>query len=560
MKFFGWIFLFFIMIYIVPLGSRPMIIPDECRYAEIPREMLASGDLTTPRLLGMRYFEKPPMQYWLTAGSFRLFGENAFATRLPSALAVGITAILIALLVRQALRDEKLAHLSAMIYMSCGLVYGLGTTAVTDNVFTMFVTGAHGLLFLAIQERKINRRKLLLLALGGIFIGCGFLTKGFLAFVIPGMTVCAYLLWTRRWREFLILPLPILIFALLPILPWGIAIHRAQDDFWHYFVVVEHLNRATGGAEAQHAAPWWYFLPFLPLGLLPAGLFVPPALAIGRAAWKEILKQEVFLYALFALILPFVFFSACHGKLPTYILPCFPPAALLIAAGVQAYFNVGGHHRAYNWVMSAWGYLMLIVGVFGIGLWYFRHLIPEKVLREIPLSVSVLITGGVAAFCCGALMLYSLRGNWRGRMYLFFFGLVLLPLGVSWCITPSRKMPEAIIARFLAELEIHPGRTMMVTNGGNAGAVAWTCRKSDVKLFSLGELEYGNNAALRHGEEPAQVSVVEVGARIADPKRNYPVAVILREGDRRLQQLPAPGRSVTHRRMTCYLYPAAAPK
>ena len=104
MKYFGWIFLFFIMLYIVPLGSRPMLAPDEFRYAEIPREMIDRGDYTTPRLCGMRYFEKTPMNYWLTAGSFRLFGHNTFANRLPAALAAGLTALLTALLIHQALK------------------------------------------------------------------------------------------------------------------------------------------------------------------------------------------------------------------------------------------------------------------------------------------------------------------------------------------------------------------------------------------------------------------------------------------------------------------------
>ena len=560
MKYFGWIFLFFILTYIVPLGSRPMVTPDESRYSEIPREMLATGDCTTPRLLGLRYFEKPPMQYWLTAGSFRLFGENIFAARLPSALAVGLTAVLISLLVQQALRDEKLAQMAAILYLSCGLVYGVGITAVTDNVFTMFVTGAHGLAFLAIQENRLNWRKLLLLTLCGLFIGAAFLTKGFLAFAIPGMTVCAYLLWTKRWKEFLIIPWPILIFSGLVILPWALAIHRAQPDFWRYFIFEEHINRAIGGAAAQHPKPWWYFLPVLAAGALPTSLLLPPALVIGKEAWQKIFKQEVYIYALIAFVLPFVFFSVAHGKLPTYILPCFPPAILLLSAGVQSYFNVGGHHRAYNWMMNIWGILLFVIGVAGIVGWILRDRIPVRVWEEIPLSPTVLITGGVATFCGGMVLIYSLRGNWRGRMYMFFFGLALLPLAVSWSITPNQKMPEAIIDNFFREMEINPKHTLMVTNGGNSHVVAWCSRKSDVKLLSLGELKYGNKAAIDHGEPPAEIKIESLKQHLADPKRTETVAIILKADDDRWEKLPTTPITRTDRGMSCRCYPGAAAK
>ena len=177
MKYFGWIFLFFIMVYIVPLGSRPMLAPQEFTNAETAREMLLNKSVSVPVLLGETDVVMP-MNYWLSAGSFKLFGENAFANRLPSALAVGLTALLLALLVQQTLRNEKLAALAAMIYMSSSLVYSIGTLALSANVFIMFITGASGLFFLSQQEPKFNRRKFLLLLLCGISVGLAFLTKG----------------------------------------------------------------------------------------------------------------------------------------------------------------------------------------------------------------------------------------------------------------------------------------------------------------------------------------------------------------------------------------------
>jgi hypothetical protein len=98
--FYAMIGLFFLL-YILPLGVRPIMVPDESRYAEIPREMIASGDWTAPHLNGLRYFEKPVLGYWLNAGSIMLFGENAFAIRFPSAMSAGISAVILFLLVRR---------------------------------------------------------------------------------------------------------------------------------------------------------------------------------------------------------------------------------------------------------------------------------------------------------------------------------------------------------------------------------------------------------------------------------------------------------------------------
>lgn len=560
MKYFGWIFLFFIMLYIVPLGSRPMLAPDEFRYAEIPREMINNGDYTTPRLCGVRYFEKTPMNYWLTAGSFKLFGQNAFANRLPSALAVGLTALFIALLIQQALRDEKLAALAAMLYLSSALVFGVGTTALVDSVFTMFVTGTQGLVLLALHETKFSKRKFALLALSGIFIGAAFLTKGFLAFVIPALTITAFLLIRKRWKEFLLLPLPMLIFAALTILPWGLAIHRAESDFWHYFVFVEHLHRATAGEAAQHSSPWWYYLPILPLGLLPGALLLPSACAIGKKAWQNIISQDLYLYALCALVVPFIFLSAVDGKLATYILPCIPPAVLLIAAGIQAYFNAGGQHRVYNSVLNVWGGFLLAAGICSIAAWFFRSRIPQDTLDTVPVNPLILITAGITFAISGGLMLYSLHGNWRSRIYLFFFGLMLLPLGISWNITSFRQMPEATLKSFFNEHEINLKKACIVTSYRFSHAAAWVSGRQDIKLLNLSEFEYGNEAAKRNGEPQVQITDNELIKAIKNPARDYDIIIILKENDKRFNRYPMPPKRAVRNGMECAVYPEAIRK
>ena len=136
---------FFLVSYILPLGVRDLLAPDETRYGEIPREMIVGGDWVVPHLNGLRYFEKPPLGYWLHAGSILLFGENNFAVRLPSAMAVGLSAMLIYLLVSRMYRKRNeerdlTAILSSLVFLTCFEVFAVGNIAVLDSLFSFFLT------------------------------------------------------------------------------------------------------------------------------------------------------------------------------------------------------------------------------------------------------------------------------------------------------------------------------------------------------------------------------------------------------------------------------------
>ncbi|MEJ2658038.1 MAG: phospholipid carrier-dependent glycosyltransferase, partial [Desulfobacterales bacterium] len=132
----------FLLLYIVPLGIRPIVIPDESRYAEIPREMIASGDWIVPILNGLRYFEKPVLGYWLNALAIELFGENAFAVRFPSAAATGISAFIIFLFIRRFSGDIIVATFAALIFLTTFIVYGIGTFNILDSMLAVFVTAS----------------------------------------------------------------------------------------------------------------------------------------------------------------------------------------------------------------------------------------------------------------------------------------------------------------------------------------------------------------------------------------------------------------------------------
>ena len=132
--------LIFIVLYLLLLGIRPLIMPDEARYVEIPREMLADQDFVTPRLNGLRYFEKPIMGYWLIAGALRVFGENNFAARLVPALSTGLAAVIVMLLAAKMTGRRETGWYAAGGFLLMPLVFFVGTTCTLDAIFSLFVT------------------------------------------------------------------------------------------------------------------------------------------------------------------------------------------------------------------------------------------------------------------------------------------------------------------------------------------------------------------------------------------------------------------------------------
>lgn len=350
----------FIGIFILPLGLRPLVVPDETRYAVIPAEMIDTGEWIVPHLLGVRYFEKPVLGYWMTAVSFLGFGENAFALRFPAALMTGFSAGVLMMFVRRWTGRWDLAAIAAMVFMTSLEVSILGTTAILDAPFTGMVTASIAFFFFG--WRATGPPRFGWLVASGLACGCAFLTKGFLAIAIPGIVLAPWLLWQREWRSLFTLPWVPGIAAILVVLPWGFAVHDRAPEFWNYFFWVEHINRYTGGADAQHPEEWWFFIPIFALGLFPWILTLPfVILGIRRLG---IQSPEIRLLLCWALI-PIAFFSVSSGKLPTYILPCFAPAAVLITLGLIEFFRTAPGKRTYGeWILIPFGVLLLAITPF----------------------------------------------------------------------------------------------------------------------------------------------------------------------------------------------------
>lgn len=481
----------FFLIYIAPLGLRPLFFPDETRYAEIPREMRASGDWVVPRLNGFLYFEKPVLGYWLNAVSQELFGETRFAVRLPSALAAGLSVLSILLLLgRRKSEDSAIALIASGLFLICPLVFMCGTYAVLDGPFSAFFTLAMALFFRGNMEESTKRKRLFYAAFG-VAGGLAFLTKGFLGLVLPGLVIVPYLLWRRQVSELLRFPWIPLLLAVAVALPWALAIHFRDPDFWRYFIWHEHLQRFFNPAGAeQHPEPFWFFVPVLVGGAFPLLFLLPGAFAGLRRSWKEPLVA----FCLLWLGMVFFFFSISEGKLGTYILPCFPPLAILVARGAYRYLQ-SGRRRLFDAGARGLGGLVLIA------------LLGVAALQWLPFPAEwkIFSRAETARWMLGSVALLV----WSGVVFLGAGGASPLRKLVLYAAAPavalvgfSGIMPDLACVGHapMSALERNASRvgpdSLLMTSPHLVGALNWQYRRTDVVIVrGAGELAYGMGRA-----------------------------------------------------------------
>ncbi len=343
------------------LGQRPLAEPDEGRYAEIPREMVASGDWLTPRLNGFKYFEKPALQYWLTAAGFELFGQSNAVARLWPAL-LGFLGALWAGFVGLKLYGRATGFHAFLLTAGSLLYFALGHILTLDMSFSVFMAFGVGALVLAQCRReeapRVSRNWMLF---GWLMLGLAVLTKGLAGVVLPGAAVFLYMLWQRDWRLLRSLHLGKGVLLLLAVTaPWFFEASRQNPTFAWFFFVHEHFERYLTTVHHRDA-PLWYFAPIFLLGVMPwlvsylRGLLAPFASRFdGQPAGEFDAARLLWVYAVFI----FVFFSLSDSKLPAYILPITPMLAIL--AGRQ--LAERGNPASDSLVLALFGLFLVVVG------------------------------------------------------------------------------------------------------------------------------------------------------------------------------------------------------
>ena len=312
------------------LDMRRLQHPDEGRYAEIAREMAVSGDWVTPRLNDLKYFEKPPLQYWMGAATFDALGVDEWTARLPAALA-GFLAVVAVGFTSGRLAGRDAGIFAALVLASSVWHSGLAHLLTLDAVLSFWLALALCAFLLAQHPGAAGsaRRNWMLVAYAAA--AGATLTKGLVALVIPGATLVLYTMLTRDtgpWRRLHALPGLAVYLALTA--PWFVLVERANPGFAQFFFVHEHFQRFLTESH-KRTGEWYYFVPWFVLGIMPWLLVW--AWTLPRSWRAAPVATNGFSWERFCVVwaaFVFVFFSVSGSKLPSYILPMFPALALIL--------------------------------------------------------------------------------------------------------------------------------------------------------------------------------------------------------------------------------------
>ncbi|MGH7905523.1 MAG: phospholipid carrier-dependent glycosyltransferase, partial [Candidatus Binataceae bacterium] len=334
------------ILYLPALGRPALLEPDEGRYAEIAREMVIRADYVTPHNDWVRYFEKPPLVYWMMAGSIRILGKNEFAVRLPTAL-FSIGEVVVTEALGEAIFGPAAGLLGAIALALSPIVIGFARFATLDPALAFFITAAMAAFYMAARSGDFARgggRNWFILS--AAMLGLGTLTKGPVALVLGGAIALIFILLQRRRREILRIPwLSSIIVYCAIVVPWFVIVARRHPGLLQFFFLHEHVNRYLKSTE--HGWGPYFFGVVAIVGAWPWFYFAAAAVVDiwrNKSADNSLKRALKFLIIWFFVIL--IFFSIPRSKLGSYILPGIPPLAILAGYGLER-FTLGVYRRGF---------------------------------------------------------------------------------------------------------------------------------------------------------------------------------------------------------------------
>ena len=347
-------FMFFLNI-----GRPGLFDVDEAVYAESAREMVTTGDWITPHYNGANRYDKPILFYWLISSAYHIFGINEFSARFWSAF-LGVTLAGVLYVFLKHFGSERFAIISSLIFITSMEVAILAHAAITDMTLTFFMTLSLLCFYTGYIEKEQKRRWYIA---GYAASGLAVLTKGPVGLVIPGLIILIFLTIVkdlRRGLKDIFIPGGIGIFLFIT-LPWyGAEIWINGWEYINAFFIKHNITRYTG-VISGHSGPIYYFVVVVLLAFFPWSIFIPEGIKKAFSSGHSLL---VFAAVWFLTI--FIFFSLSRTKLPGYIAPLSPAAAIIAGwvwngwiGNIPVAFKK--RHRIYSWSMLTY----LILGIVG---------------------------------------------------------------------------------------------------------------------------------------------------------------------------------------------------
>jgi len=324
-----------IVFYFFALDRPELRKPDEIRYAQVAREIVDGGDWISMHLRGQPYVDKPPLFFWLIAGSSYLWGSvTPFSARFPSAL-LGSLTVLIVFFMGKALYDSRTGFLAALVLATSFGFARFSNRANIDATLTFFTTASF---FSFLQwyrwnkEGSVRQKDVRRLSIYGFYVSMALatLTKGPIGFLVPLMPSLIFLLIQKDWRGIKGMRLlPGLGIFLAIVLCWYVpAVLKGGETFLHQTLFHKTIDYYSQGLD--HPKPIYFYLANFPASFLPWSLFLPGAMVYGYFGWRERKSKEVlFVFTWFIVIFLFLSFSLAKRNL--YLLPLYPGASLIVS-------------------------------------------------------------------------------------------------------------------------------------------------------------------------------------------------------------------------------------
>ena len=417
------IFILLSIFYALWIGSHPLFTPDEGRYSEVAREMIATGDYITPRLNGVAFLDKPILYYWLQASAIKLFGLKESALRLWPAL-IGILNCLFVYLAGRQLFNRRAAILAALCLATSPLYYGAAHYANLDLEVASFISMTL-LCFLMASQAKPGRLRTVLFLSVYVFASLASLTKGLIGIVLPGLVAGSWILLLNRWSllKYARLFSGLFIFACITV-PWYVLAQLNNPQFFHFFFVTQQFSRFLTMDKFNNQTAMWFYLPIVIAGFFPWAVFLPQAIFENlRNTWKNREAHSKELFLLLWIFLIFIFFSIPRSKTIGYILPIFPGLALITANYIDIHWN-----DIKNWGIK---FAMMIYTLFAIAICITCLTVPH--LKSLSIDkhlTSYLMFSGIL-FLISGLSVFSLRHSFKKVIIILLITASLFSLTIN---------------------------------------------------------------------------------------------------------------------------------
>ena len=308
---FSFILLLIFTVSLFHLGSWGITETSEARYAQIAKEMFESGDYIHPTKMGISHYHKPPLTYYITALGYTIFGINEFGARFFLSIALIVQLILVYKTSLLLFNDKKTSLLAVALFFSTPLILASVRNLTTDAYLNTFIMMAVYFWLRYLENKKFFFLFYLTLSLG-------FFTKGPLVFIPILVFQLTWFYYNNKKIKLSVYDFLGIIIILISSGWWYLVIIRENPIVLDYFLGNQLNGRMFSKDAFNRGKPFWYYIVFLPLSLLPwiIYLFFSLAKTIKKNTFS--MKEKVLLTSFVVIIL---IFSTFKTKLIFYVLP-----------------------------------------------------------------------------------------------------------------------------------------------------------------------------------------------------------------------------------------------